>query len=172
MSFQIVITSLKPTALDSLFQNVDLKSLGRLNQVCQLFKQLTDSESLWKMQAAKIYPTLLPNPSFWRTWLKEGKISLEHGSIDLPKRTIQMYAFGAKLVQPMLEYIPGKITCKMVLGMGFVTGWYRDESNTIITTNLQECGARSDSSDAAEKLRAQMKQADNKHFTAFCVPKS
>lgn len=96
----------------------------------------------------------------------------ENCSIDLEKKIIQIYELNARLVDPLLERIPGKITCKMTLGMGNVVGWYRDESNTLTSIHLQWAGWISEDTENAEKLRTQMKLPDNTHFTVMCVPRT
>lgn len=58
----------------------------------------------------------------------------------------------------------------MVLGQGNVVGWVRDESPTMMSSPLQHAGWLLETNAVAEKLRAQMKDPDNKHFTADPTP--
>jgi hypothetical protein len=155
----------------TLFYHCDLKMLGTIASVCKQFQEMTNDKDLWKFQALKMLSEI-PTPPVegWKAWVKQpSPVKFELGVIDLTKREIEVFPNGesngtlsiyaAVDVTPLLEKIPGKLTCSFTMPMGHQRVWYRNEAQPLI--EFSDCFW---GNPTPQEYDTQCKESDNRQF--------
>jgi hypothetical protein len=131
----------------------------------------------WKARAHQML-TEFPNPpeQGWEAWVQSPTpVEFSQGMIDLASRTIwinppekdgklaEKLAIFAVDPCPLLEKIPGMLTCAFPKPMGGGASWYRDHNQQLVETPDRAY----EHTDQGRHYILQKTHINNKHFTVF-----
>jgi hypothetical protein len=130
----------------------------------------------WQAEAYKMLKTFpQPPQQGWESWVQNPTpVEFDLGFIDLVQKIIWVYPGGVHpqnvtdkkvwdLSQfavdptPLIDQIPGKLTCLFPKPMAAGDAWYRDEQGALIDASWRK-------TPEGERYQQQKSEADNRHF--------
>jgi hypothetical protein len=156
--------------------HLDIQTIRSLFCLSKEWKIVLDTEAIWEIVAKKMCTEFpMPPAQGWKGWVaKPTPVEFELGYIDLVKRIIGVYPWGVspcKVTQdrernfsqfaidlsPLINKIPGKLTCLFSKPLGAGEAWYRNEQGELITASDR-------TSPEGEQYLKQKSESDNWHF--------